>query len=49
MQRKANIFSIVKEENRNLAMFGVSVHRTSIPAYVRTKNPISLLDKSEVF
>lgn len=49
MQNKQIQFSTFKEEKRNLMVFGVSIHETGSLDYVRTKNLIFLLDRSEFF
>ena len=40
--------SVQSRNNRNLVIFGIRAHKTGILNYVRTKNSISLLEKSEV-
>ena len=45
---ESKYISVQSRNNRNLVIYGVRAHKTGILFYVRTKNPIYLLDRSEV-
>lgn len=45
---ESKYISVQSRNNINLVIYGVRAHKTGILSYVRIKNPISVLDNSEV-